>query len=176
MTRVVWECGGARRSQTRRVILRWCLGDFGLACAEHTRPTVGQCVRRKKGLDGGGGGCWMTRVVWECGGARRSQTRRVILRWCLGDFGLIRAEHTRPTVGQCVRRKKSLDGGGGGRRMTRVVWECWGGAVFPIRRVILRWCLGGNAVSSAQNTPALRLAMGFLDGEFSCGSPVQDAP
>jgi hypothetical protein len=31
-----------------------------------------------------------------------------------------------------------------------------GGVAFPIRRVILRWCLG-NSVPLAQNTPALRL-------------------
>jgi hypothetical protein len=70
-----------------------------------------------------------------------------------GRFDPTRAEHTRPTVGRVCPAQKSPNAHEGNRRITRPVWESWGGAAFPIRRVILRWCLGKIRSHSRRTHP-----------------------
>jgi hypothetical protein len=64
-----------------------------------------------------------------------------------------------PALRLAHRRKKKPEwGDGGGRRITRLVWRCWGDAPFPNQAGNSAVVLGVNSVSLAQNTPALRRA------------------
>jgi hypothetical protein len=79
-------------------------------------------------------------VAGECGGGAAFPIRRVILRWCLGVNSVSLAQNT-PAL-----RPAGVSGGKEAWMVMEVDdscgWGVWGGAAFPIRRVILRWCLG----------------------------------
>jgi hypothetical protein len=54
--------------------------------------------------------------------------------------------------------KRGWDAEGGGRWISRLVWECWSGEAFPNQAGNSAVVSGVNAVPLAQNTPALRPA------------------
>jgi hypothetical protein len=54
--------------------------------------------------------------------------------------------------------ERGVDGEGGGRRITRLVWKCWEQRAVPNPAGNSAVVLGVNSVPLAQNTPALRSA------------------
>jgi hypothetical protein len=150
--------GSCGRDKVAAGLPAW-FGGVGSGEALPIRPTVGRvCPAEKE--------AWMLMEVnaglpaWfgGVGVARRSQSRRVILRWCLGGMRS-HPRRTHPPYGWpigCVRRKKGLDADGGSRRITRRVCERWEWRGVPNPAGNSAVVFGGNSVSLAQNTPALR--------------------
>jgi hypothetical protein len=138
----------------RRVILRWCLGCI----RSHSRRT--HPPNRRAGVSGAKKARMLMKVTaglpaWfgSVGVTWRFQSGESFCGGVWGRFDPTRAEHTRPTVGRVCPAQKSPNAHEGNRRITRPVWESWGGAAFPIRRVILRWCLGKIRSHSRRTHP-----------------------